>query len=122
MAANTSPHEDVEQKAFIAWLEAHRLRFYAVPNSTFTPYWAQKVKAKAMGQKAGVPDLVVFIPNLGTLYIEMKRVKGGVVSDEQKEWIEFLNTMPCTQAFVAKGADEAIRIVKKFLALAIMKA
>ena len=73
------------------------------------------MKAKKSGLRTGVPDLVVFVPNKGTVYIEMKRVKGGIVSPEQKEWIAFLNTIPATQAFVAKGAEEAKAIITHFI-------
>ena len=44
----------------------------------------------------------------------MKRRKGGTVSDEQKEWgkIYELAGIPCK---ICKGADEAIKFVKKYL-------
>ena len=120
------PREHDEQVAFVAWLEANKLKFYAVPNSQGVDRKSRKsllmmARARKEGHRKGVPDLVVFIPEVGTLYIEMKRVKGSVVRKEQTEWIEFLNTMPRTQAFIAKGAAQAIQIVQRFLNLTQIK-
>ena len=41
----------------------------------------------------------------------MKREKGGVVSQEQKDWIQTLNLVEGTRAQVAKGFDEAKEII-----------
>ena len=62
----------------------------------------------------GFPDLEVFIGNGKSLYVEMKRKKGGVVSEAQQKWITWLNDNGYS-AKVCKGADEAIEYVKGFL-------
>lgn len=62
---------------------------------------------KAMGVVAGVPDL--FIPSM-RLWIEMKRVKGGRVSPDQKALIEKLQSYNYTVK-VCKGCTEAIEAV-----------
>jgi len=114
VAKNTSPLEEDEQIAFVSWLEAHKLKFTAIPNSTYTKSWSQKRKNTAMGLRSGLPDLLVITPR-GLLFVEMKRKQGSVTSPEQKEWIEALNKIPNVQAEVCKGADEAIKFVSRFL-------
>ena len=51
------------------------------------------------------------------LFVELKRLQGGVVSKEQKHWHDSINGLgtPYTQAYIAKGATEAIRIVSHYL-------
>ena len=40
----------------------------------------------------------------------MKKVKGGAVSDEQKDWIDYLKSVGY-ECFVCKGKDEAVNCV-----------
>jgi hypothetical protein len=60
------------------------------------------------GVSPGVPDL--FIP-AWLLWIEFKKTKGGSVSAEQRDWIEYLNLIG-HKTFVAKGAEAAKSHVK----------
>ena len=121
---NNTPLERVEQARFVDWLEKQNLLFSATAQSTYTTSWNQKRLNHATGLRKGVPDMLVIIPEerdvegLGRLiFIEMKRQKGGVVSKEQKMWINEVERLESIQvnAWVAKGADEAIAIVSKFL-------
>ena len=48
------------------------------------------------------------------LAIEMKREKGGVVSDEQQAWIDGLNNAGY-KAVVCRGYDEAIKTITEYL-------
>jgi hypothetical protein len=64
-----------------------------------------------MGVVAGIPDL--FIPSW-MLYIEMKREKGGVVSEAQKKIISYLARHGYS-CLVCKGATDASIKVLKFL-------
>ncbi|MEG1501942.1 MAG: VRR-NUC domain-containing protein [Synergistaceae bacterium] len=66
-------------------------------------------KLKAEGVSRGVPDL--FIPEWG-FWIEMKKRKGGLVSADQKDWINYLNTKGY-KAVVCKGCMEALEAVKQ---------
>ena len=109
------PTEDVEQQTFVQWLRLNNIKHWRTPNETYTTSWKQKSKNKALGVSAGVPDLFIALPGIGLLAIEMKRRKRGVVSPQQREWIETLNTIPGVQAFVARGSDEAIAIVQSFI-------
>ena len=74
----------------------------AIPNGGKRAISVAK-KLKAEGVKRGVPDL--FIPEL-KLWVEMKKVKGGSTSKEQKEWILYLNDCGY-KAVVCKGFQAA---------------
>lgn len=113
MSALSLPTEEIEQRIFVQWLEIKKLKFTAIPNSTYTKSIQQKMKNKYMGLRAGLPDLLVIVSNQ-VIWIEMKRVKGGVVSATQKAWIEALNDAG-TPAYVCAGADEAIKVVEQKL-------
>ena len=104
------PLEHEEQKNFVKWFHTQypRVLIYAVPNSAMRDY---KLAAylRAEGMFAGIPDL--HIP-AWRCWIEMKRVKGSVISDEQK-WCEaYLKGIGDTH-FFAYGCDDAIRKVKE---------
>lgn len=79
---------------------------------------------KWQGTSPGFCDLIVLIPPSRSingegffLCIEMKRRKGGVVSPEQRAWIDAINALdsPGVASYVCKGAGEAIDLVKKHL-------
>tara|TARA_R100001443_G_scaffold29396_1_gene42550 strand:- start:3228 stop:3572 length:345 start_codon:yes stop_codon:yes gene_type:complete len=80
-----------------------------IAQSTWTPSFKQKSRNKAMGVRQGVPDYLVLI-NGKTLFIEMKREKGGVVSKYQKDWIEKLNASG-VKAVVCRGFDQAKEVI-----------
>lgn len=68
-----------------------------------------------MGVSAGYPDIFIPYP-VGEhhgLYIELKRQKGGVVSDAQKDWLDFLSKQGYFTA-VTYGLDEAKNVVLKY--------
>lgn len=73
-------------------------------------------KLKAEGVKPGVPDLCLPVPRGGYhgLFIEMKRQKGGVVSPEQKAWLQALNALGY-RAEVCKGAAEAWDVIREYV-------
>lgn len=120
---NSTPLERDEQARLVAWLEIHGLLFSATAQSTFTTSWNQKRLNYVTGLRKGVPDMLIVIPpnravdGLGrVIFCEMKRVKGGVISPEQRNWIAALNSVGGTvDAFVARGADEAIEEVAKLI-------
>lgn len=109
----TIPTEEEEQVTFVNWLEVRGIKFTAIPNSTYTTSWAQKAKNKRTGLRAGLPDLLLVIPDKCLLFVEMKRQKKYTVSPHQKEWIEVLNTIPNVECRVCKGCQEAIDFVKE---------
>lgn len=111
---NETPYEEDEQITLVDWLDLTGLKFTAIPNSTWTTSNKQKAKNKKMGLRRGFLDIIIFSPE-GTLCIEMKRTKGGVVSEDQKAWIDVINATPMAQAAVCYGVDEAIATVRRVL-------
>lgn len=111
---NCVPHEEIEQAQVVEYLELRGFYFTAIPNSTYTKSWKQKTKNKQQGLRAGLPDLLIVIPRGPLLFLEMKRVKGGVVSEKQKQWINVLNNINNVHAEVAKGFEHALEIIKKY--------
>lgn len=112
------PTEADEQKVVAAYLDRIGVRYCHVPNGSLAAgsskgRFAKLAKMKAMGQKPGVPDLLIFDPppadkgKIGAA-IEMKRRKGGKVEPEQHEWLDALDTRKWACA-IAHGAEEAIK-------------
>jgi len=102
--------ESQEQINFVQWM---RLQYpqhwvHASPNGGVRNI-VTAARLKKEGVSAGFPDL--FIPSL-RLFIEMKRIKGGVVSAEQQEWITYLREHGYRCA-VCKGFDEAKDVVRE---------
>ena len=82
------PSEDDEEGAFTDWLELQGYTHWHVPQETYTTSWAVKNKAKKLGVRRGVPDHWAIVPTSNTfrlVAIEMKRAKGGTISDDQFE-------------------------------------
>jgi hypothetical protein len=108
--------EDEEQIAFVEYLEvrsADGIKFTAVPNNTYTPHMSQKIKNKKLGLRPGMSDLIVAIPHVGLACPEMKKTKGGVQSEHQKQWEAVLNTVPGVEYRICAGAIEAIRFIEE---------
>tara|TARA_R110000787_G_scaffold80427_1_gene175064 strand:+ start:956 stop:1180 length:225 start_codon:yes stop_codon:yes gene_type:complete len=59
---------------------------------------------KSEGVVRGIPDL--YIP-AWSLWIEMKRTKGGSVSADQKSMMEYLTKYCQHKAIVTKGSEDA---------------
>lgn len=78
----------------------------------------QATLAKKSGMIKGYPD--IFLPyrnkTYNGLFIELKRIKGGIVSPEQKDFISFLNSQGYL-AVVCKGSQEAIEAIQTYLNL-----
>lgn len=101
---NQVPSEDHEQMMLVQWFRRTYpdVRIFAIPNGGHR-HPAVAAKLKATGVVKGVPDL--FVP-AWRLWIEMKRLKGGVVSAEQKDFIKYLESAKYS-VIVAKGAEDA---------------
>lgn len=106
-----TPTEEQEQRVLVQWLTLKGYKFFRVPNETFTRSWNQKRKNTALGVRPGVPDLFVIV-NDHLLAIELKRVRGGVVSEHQKHWNSALNKCEGVRAEVCRGADEALELIE----------
>lgn len=106
------PTEYQEQAQVCDWLKARKVYYFAVPNGGSRSSPIEGARLKRIGAKAGVPDLVIVKPapkhpEARGVALEMKRKKGGRLSDEQAYWLELL-TQCGWLTFVAHGADEAI--------------
>lgn len=91
--------EAEEQAALMAWAAAATrtyppLRWLAaIPNGLPAASLNAARRMKQQGMKAGVPDLLLPYPWGGYhgLWIELKRRHGGQLSQEQRQWIDYLN-------------------------------
>jgi hypothetical protein len=69
-----------------------------------------------MGVSPGLLDLLIFdtppnYPISKGAALEMKRLKGGKVSDEQQDWLDFFNGNSWV-AGVAEGIDQAMEFLR----------
>jgi hypothetical protein len=111
------PTEHEEQVKFIDWWNWNAFRWpdvvlFATPNGGHR-HKAVAAKLKAEGVLAGVPDIVCHTAS-GTLWIEMKRTKGGVVSPAQKSMIARLEKIGHTVK-VCRGACQAIEAIEEYM-------
>jgi len=112
------PTEYEEACVLADWLRLNNILFSHIPHETFTKNWGTKMKNKRQGVSRGVPDYLCLVKSkkgYHLVFIELKRTKGGTVSKDQKAWIEALNKCDNCQAFVAKGAEHAINIIKNII-------
>jgi hypothetical protein len=104
--------EHLEQVEFIQWMRRthpnHRI--FAIPNGGLRSK-SVAMQMKAEGVTAGVPDL--FVPSLKA-FIEMKRSKGGQVSETQQDWLSYLKSVGY-QTKVCNGKDEAIAFIEEIV-------
>jgi hypothetical protein len=107
------PTEAEEQAVFVQWLRLKGIHHFRVPNETYTKSWKQKAMNKALGVSSGVPDLFLLVDNQ-MIAIEMKRIKGGKTTPNQKEWLARLNAAN-VPALVCNGAKEAIAFVESHI-------
>ena len=106
------PTEHEEQRQVVMWFrQTYRpMRIFAIPNGGQRSK-AAAAKLKVEGVSPGVPDL--FIPAL-KLWIEMKRVKGGRLSPEQKDWINYLASVGYV-CFICLGAEDAKLKISEYI-------
>lgn len=123
MTTNLTPKEEDIQIALAELLdlikyEGRPLKWCHVPNGG-KRHIKTAVKMKAAGVKPGIPDIIIFDPppcymmgSKGAM-IELKRSKGGKVSDTQQEWLDYLGASGWSVA-VCKGIDEALSQLGKW--------
>ena len=115
------PLEEIEQEHVFLWASMEERAYpelamlYAIPNGGKRAI-KTAIALKAQGVKSGVPDMCLPVARGGYhgLYIELKRQKGGVVSETQREWIAALNTQGY-KAIICHGAEEAIEQIRGYL-------
>lgn len=91
--------EHSEQVSLMQWWALQCRRFevpeqllFAIPNGGQRNIITAK-RMKDEGVRSGIPDLFLAVPrgNFHGLFIEMKKQRGGVVSDNQKACMEMLS-------------------------------
>ena len=115
------PTEAAEQRALFRWAAYSKathpelgLMFHVPNGGSRHPYEAHNLREE--GVKAGVPDICLPVARGGyhALYIELKRVKGGRVSEEQRAWLNALNRAG-NLAVVCRGWNEARDVILEYL-------
>ena len=76
----------------------------------------EAARLRAQGVKSGVPDLCLPVARGGNhgLYIELKRQRGGRISEEQVRWIDGLLEQGYAAA-ICKGWQEAASVIIDYL-------
>ncbi len=126
--------EHQEQCALIARCDTVGTKLwptFTMPNGTFQiisiPNGGKRTKAgskqlKNAGVRRGVPDLFIPVPmpkkhgrgHYCGLWIELKTIDGGIVSDEQTEWITAFEGAGY-YATVSHGCDAAWAVIEKYM-------
>lgn len=117
----TYPTEDAEQMALFIWaslaapVHPELVLLFHIPNGGSRGK-AEAGRFRAMGVKAGVPDLFLPVARQGMhgLFIELKRKKGSRVSKEQQEWGTALYKQGYA-AHVCYGWEDAMRVILRYL-------
>jgi len=108
-----NPLEETEQRTIAKILDEQGLDWFHVPNGGGR-WKGEGGKLKAQGAKKGVPDIVIMENPKKTGYehhpgvvIELKRIKGGTVSKEQKKWLAIFERQGFYSC-VCRGHMEAV--------------
>ena len=109
------PLEKDEQKRLCKWLKENKIGHWANGLGVKLDYDVKYMASlRSQGYYKGIADMTILLPKGRAMFLELKRVKGGVVSEEQKKWIEYLQSLDYP-ARVCYGADEAIEWIKEEL-------
>lgn len=125
-AKSDIPTEREEQVRLAKYLDSLGLLWCHVPNEGHGGYGKgaqiKGARLRAEGLKSGVPDVLIFnqcsvVSDKEELHrsgcaIELKRQKGGRVSEAQKEWLEGLRRAGWV-AEVCNGFEEAKKLIKE---------
>ena len=114
--------EHNEQVALINWWSLAHYKFnqpefvlFAIPNGGNRSAITGKI-LKSEGVRAGVPDLFLAVQKgeFNGLFIEMKKEKGGKVSESQRKMINCL-TNNGYKAAVCNGFLEAVDVIEMYM-------
>lgn len=109
--------EHLEQVEFVKWfngVEKFRdLMLFAIPNGGKRGIKTAS-KLKLEGVYAGISDLCILLPNGKSVFIEMKKEKGGKLSPAQIDFINKSQSLGHT-VIVANGCNEASKKFIEFL-------
>lgn len=122
----TLEDNDAERLAF--YLNKNWYRFVHTPNESWVAGKAAmlaSIKKKRMWLQKGYPDFTIYMKSWNTLHIELKKKRtkkadwtyyalstdGIKCSEDQKEWIEYLNTRKWHHAEFCFWYDESIQCI-----------
>ena len=120
---NITPKESEEQVKVVQYLEILErqwkvLWFTASANWQFQKSMAVKMKMKREWVKAWMPDIMIIFQKY-LVFIEMKRLKGGTVTVDQKRAIEAINIVWDPKWvlawYIAHWFDEAKTIIDFYI-------
>ena len=108
----TGRSEHVEQREFVSWFRKSYkgIRIIAIPNGGQRNI-ATAARLKAEGVMRGVPDL--YVP-AWMLWIEMKKISGGRVSPDQKDWHNYLQSIN-QNVIITAGFENAKLQIEDFI-------
>jgi hypothetical protein len=114
--ASVTPPEKFEQIRFVTWLKKQGYRVAASANGGSRNVIEAR-SLKMQGVSPGYPDLIVPLPRgkFHAFYVEMKRTKGGRLSEHQVDWLNYLREQGYF-AEVAHGFEEAKEMFLNYLA------
>ena len=109
------PTEHDEQVRVVEYCDWMKIPIFAIPNGSNKSV-QQRMKFKREGLRSGCPDLFIPVSKGGMhgLFVEMKRVKGSVTSQEQIAWHKLLIDQGYC-VVIAKGADVAIEYISSYI-------
>jgi hypothetical protein len=114
----TNPWEIQEGYALAGYLRylqnQGKISVYShLPHEQYTNSRMVKKKNVYSGVRKGVPDYIIVIKDI-IIFLELKRKSGGVVSTDQKQWLEALDNKT-TVSVVCKGFDESKKYIDAIL-------
>jgi hypothetical protein len=120
---NQTPLECWEQEQYFKWVYANQIKIPELQlvngsmNGVRVPVSIIK-KLKGQGLRSGIPDIDIPVRRLrySGLRIELKRIKGGSVSPEQKRYHELLRRQGY-RVDVCRGWREAVTSTIEYLEL-----
>lgn len=114
--------ESDEQIELISWWDEYAEKtglsknyLFHIPNGG-SRHPAEAARLKREGVRKGTPDLFLTIPSGGYhgLFIELKRVKGGRITDEQVKFLQYAKSLHYA-AFCCRGAEKAKQLILEYL-------
>jgi hypothetical protein len=113
------PSESTEQMMFFTWVRAAlpKLIAFHVPNGGKRSL-RTAVRLKKEGVTSGIPDIIIAKPAgiYCGMYIELKRQKGGALSEAQKDMVRELKAAGYYVA-ICRGFEEAREETIAYLSL-----
>ena len=120
MSEHQIPTEDQEQAALFEWAAYSEHKFPGLSLMLAVPNGGKRnvvtaANLKRTGVKSGVPDIFLPVARNGKhgLWVELKRVKGGTVSANQKTWLAALSAQGY-ECVICRGWEAAREVIIKY--------